>query len=70
MLNQAHIRAAVFHENAAKSHRAAAEYYGNNDRAKGDEHAVQARAYSRSARDNSEQAHLNRAARSRSSIAR
>jgi hypothetical protein len=36
MLNQAHIRAAVFHENAAKSHRTAAEYCGNNDRAKGE----------------------------------
>jgi hypothetical protein len=63
MLDQAHIRAAVFHENAARSHRAAAEHYGNNDRAKGDEHAMEARAYSRSARDNSEQAHIRRAAR-------
>jgi hypothetical protein len=57
MPHQAHRRAAVFHENAAKSHRTAAEYYGNNDHAKGDEHAVQARAYSRSARDHSEQTH-------------
>ena len=62
MPHQAHNRAAVFHENAAKSHRTAAEYYGNNDHAKGDEHAVQARAYSRSARDQSEQTHIKSAA--------
>ena len=63
MLDQAHNRAAVFHENAAKSHRAAAEHYANNDRKKGDEHAMAARAYSRSARDNSEQAYIKRTAR-------
>jgi len=62
MPNQAHSRAAAFHENAARSHRSAAEHYRNNDRAKGDEHAVQARAYSRSASDNSEQTHTKGAA--------
>jgi len=62
MPNQAHNRAAAFHENAAKSHRAAAEHYANNDRMKGDEHAVQARAYSRSARDHSEQTQAKSAA--------
>jgi hypothetical protein len=63
MPNRAHLRAAAFHENAARSHRTAAEHYANNDRAKGDEHAIQARAYSRSARDHSEQTQAKSAAR-------
>ena len=42
MPKDAHNKAAEHHESAAKSHRAAAESHGNNDHAKGKEHATQA----------------------------